>query len=240
MPPTPLPCYDASVHRPAVVLVEPRYPVNLGLVCRAMANFGFAELVLVAPKCDPAGTRARKFALRGGEVLKGAVILDRLEDLRPRFDHLVGTTRLGGRYRSHRFPPWDLPPLLAHAMHPALVFGNEARGLNEKELKAMDALATISTAPGEPGSINLAMAVGMFLYELSRVPRAAAPPASDEKRRRFARAVADGLAAAGILRPGDHRHGRVRLYAVLEGLSASEPDLRFLWSLLRDWEGRKT
>jgi tRNA/rRNA methyltransferase len=226
------------VHRPAVVLVEPRYPINLGLACRAMANFGFADLVLVAPKCDPTGTRARKFALRGAEVLKGVVILDRLEDLRPRFDLLVGTTRLGGRYRSHRFPPWDLPPLLAHAKRPALVFGNEARGLNERELKAMDALSSVPTVEGEPGSLNLGMAVGMFLYELSRTPRAESPAPVD-RRRRLGVALADGLTRAGVLLPGDRRHGRARLYAILERLEAPEGDLKFLWSLLRQWEGKR-
>jgi tRNA/rRNA methyltransferase len=227
------------VEQPAVVLVEPRYAINLGLACRAMANFGLTDLVLVAPRCDPGSARARQFALRGGSVLKAARVLDRLEELRPRFDLLVGTTRLGGRYRSHRFLPWEVPPLLAHAQRPALVFGNESRGLNTRELKAMDALATVPTAAGEPGSLNLAMAVGLFLYEWSRRPRPEPPEAGLEQRRRFARAVADGLTAAGVLRKGDHRHGRARLYGILEGLRASERDLKFLWSVFRDWEGRK-
>jgi tRNA/rRNA methyltransferase len=227
------------VEHPAVVLVEPRYAINLGLACRAMANFGFTDLVLMAPRCDPGSARARQFALRGGSVLKAALVLERLEDLRPRFDLLVGTTRLGGRYRSHRFLPCEVPPLLAHAQRPALVFGNESRGLTERELRAMDALATVPTAAGEPGSLNLAMAVGVFLYELSRRPLPAAQEAGMEQRRRFARAVAEGLTAAGVLRPGDHRHGRARLYGILEGLNASERDLKFLWCMLRDWEGRK-
>jgi len=223
---------------PAIVLVEPRYPVNLGLACRAMANFGFSELILVAPRCDPGGTRARQFALRGAGVLKNAVVLERMEELRPRFDFLVGTTRLGGRHRSHRFPAWELPHLLAHAKRPALVFGNEARGLNENELKAMDALATVPTVDGERGSLNLGMAVGLFLYELSRRP-ASSPSASADRRQRFAVALADGLTEACILRRGDPRHGRARLYAVLERLEASERDLRFLWSLLSAWEATK-
>ena len=225
---------------PAVVLVEPRYPVNLGLACRAMANFGFSELVLVSPKCDPGGTRARKFALRGGGVLKGAQILHHIDELRPRFDFLIGTTRIGGRYRSHRFMPWELGPLLAHAERPALVFGNEARGLNEAELRTMDALATIATAAGEAGSVNLGMAVGLFLYESSRPSPAATLNRPSGQRERLAVALADGLTDSGVLRAGDHRHGRARLYAVMQRLEVPEGDLRFLWGLFRALTAKKS
>jgi len=234
----PIPCYDARMNRPAIVLVQPRYPVNLGLACRAMANFGLSDLVLVAPRCDPACTRAKKFALRGAAVLGNAAVLSTVEDLRPRYDFLVGTTRLGGRYRSHRFPPQELPPLLAHARRPAIVFGNESRGLNDRELAAMDALATLPTEAGEKGSVNLAVAVALFAYALSRPGAAPAAPSDPAERRRFASSLADGLTRAGVLKPGDRRHGRGRLYAILEGSAIGERDLRFLWRMLREWEAR--
>ena len=102
----------------------------------------------------------------------------------------------------------------------------------------MDALATVPTVEGETGSLNLGMAVGMFLYELRRTPGSESSAPVDQ-RRRLGVALADGLTRAGVLRPGDHRHGRARLYAVLERLEAPERELKFLWSLLREWEGTK-
>jgi tRNA/rRNA methyltransferase len=35
---------------PAIILVEPQLPENIGMVARAMANFGLAELRLVKPR----------------------------------------------------------------------------------------------------------------------------------------------------------------------------------------------
>jgi tRNA G18 (ribose-2'-O)-methylase SpoU len=37
-----------------VVLVAPKTPANIGAVARVCANFEAPELVLVAPRCDPA------------------------------------------------------------------------------------------------------------------------------------------------------------------------------------------
>ena len=45
-----------------VVLVEPRTPGNIGMVARAMANFGATELRLVNP-CDYLAEEARRLAV---------------------------------------------------------------------------------------------------------------------------------------------------------------------------------
>ena len=44
-----------------IVLVSPSGPANVGAVCRAMANMGLSELVIVAPRCD---VRAPSFSAR--------------------------------------------------------------------------------------------------------------------------------------------------------------------------------
>jgi tRNA/rRNA methyltransferase len=40
---------DAQRDRIEVVLVSPRNPLNIGAAARAMANFGFERLTVVAP-----------------------------------------------------------------------------------------------------------------------------------------------------------------------------------------------
>jgi len=40
---------SASTHPVHVVLVSPRNPLNIGAAARAMANFGFDQLTVVAP-----------------------------------------------------------------------------------------------------------------------------------------------------------------------------------------------
>ncbi|MEJ2700131.1 MAG: TrmH family RNA methyltransferase, partial [Desulfuromonadales bacterium] len=52
----------------AVVLVEPQSPGNIGMVCRAMANFGASDLRLVNP-CPHLHPEARKFAVAANHLL---------------------------------------------------------------------------------------------------------------------------------------------------------------------------
>ena len=54
-----------------VVLVSPRNPLNIGAVARAMANFGFARLKVVAPY-EPHWQEARSAV--GAEALLGAAV----------------------------------------------------------------------------------------------------------------------------------------------------------------------
>jgi tRNA/rRNA methyltransferase len=55
-----------------LVLVEPAGARNLGSVARLCANFGVAELRLVAPRCDPLGAEARQMAVHAQAVLESA------------------------------------------------------------------------------------------------------------------------------------------------------------------------
>ena len=57
-----------SLQRFRVVLVEPEYEQNLGAVARAMKNFGFSDLRLVNPKCDPLGFDSVKFSKHARDV----------------------------------------------------------------------------------------------------------------------------------------------------------------------------
>ena len=45
----PAPSAPIDLDRIDIVLVSPRNPLNIGAVARAMANFGFSQLTVVAP-----------------------------------------------------------------------------------------------------------------------------------------------------------------------------------------------
>ena len=55
-----------------VVLVEPQGALNIGSVCRAMANFGVARLRLVNPQVDHMGDEARRMAVKAAPLLERA------------------------------------------------------------------------------------------------------------------------------------------------------------------------
>ena len=65
---------------PVIILVEPQLGENIGMVARAMANFGLAELRLVNPRDGWPSEKARAAASRADHVIDGVVVFDTLQD----------------------------------------------------------------------------------------------------------------------------------------------------------------
>jgi TrmH family RNA methyltransferase len=155
---------------PAVALVEPETPGNVGTVARSMKNFGFSELLLVdPPELDPDG-EAYGFAGHAREdVLPNATEVG-FEELVANY-HTVGFTAITGETgnRPVRFPfktPAELREDLAGvAADTCLVFGRESVGLYNDELEALDEVCTVPASEAYP-VLNLGQAATVSLYEL--------------------------------------------------------------------------
>ncbi|WP_321531590.1 RNA methyltransferase [uncultured Desulfuromonas sp.] len=154
---------------PIVVLVEPRHPGNVGAVCRAMANFGVSQLRLVK-SCDPFHPDAVKFSVGARPLLGQAEHFPDLAAALADVHHSVALTRRTGRLRGNLLPLEELSQRfqsVASQSRVAFVFGREDRGLTTQEVALCSQAATIETTD-ETGSLNLAQAVVVTLYELSR------------------------------------------------------------------------
>ncbi len=151
-----------------VVLVEPKWDVNVGSICRAMKNFGASELYLVKPKAK-LGVEAIKFAKHARGILEGA---KKVKTMRQAFEGctlVVGTTgivkRFGKRILKKCVSARKLKKYLGKGDRVAIVFGNEERGLSDKFLGECDVVAFIPSNPRYP-VLNLSHAVAIMLYEL--------------------------------------------------------------------------
>jgi len=170
-----------------IVLVGTEYELNLGSVARVMKNFGFRELYLVSPQCDPKGFDAIKYSKHARDVLEGAKVVKTLSQATKGCKLAVGTT--GVLYRH-----WDKTirsPILLQDLKKkltsnkegrvALVFGSEGLGLCEEHVSQCDFLVTVPTSNEYP-ILNLSHAVAICLYELSTIrPRTFVPSGGEEK-----------------------------------------------------------
>src|SRR6478736_10461815 len=59
---------------PAIILVHPQLGENIGMVARAMANFGLRELRLVNPRDGWPSEKARAAASSADHVIDGVVV----------------------------------------------------------------------------------------------------------------------------------------------------------------------
>ena len=152
-----------------VVLVSPRNPLNIGAAARAMANFGFSRLAVVAPYA-PHWREARS-AIGTPYLLQNAKETESLGEAVAECTLVVGTGTL-----THRKPEQEVISLpflpsrvrqeLAKGGRIALVFGPEKHGLTRDDLSWCHALVEIPTDQHQP-SMNLGQAVAVCLYELA-------------------------------------------------------------------------
>jgi len=158
---------DTVLDRIRIILVEPAGPLNIGSVARVMKNMGLQQLFLVNPQCDYLEEDARKMAVHGIDVLRGAKIVSTLPEALTGCQRAMATT---GQYRSLptalENPKSALPWLLECPS--ALIFGREDTGLTNAELSYAQRLIRIPSSDIYP-SLNLAQAVAICCYELYQI-----------------------------------------------------------------------
>ncbi|MBT3406305.1 TrmJ/YjtD family RNA methyltransferase [Candidatus Woesearchaeota archaeon] len=153
-----------------VVLVEPRNSGNIGAISRAMANFGFKNLLLLDPKVNHLSQTARNRAKHSQEILTKAkkTTFNKLK----KFDYVIGTTgKLGSDYNITRTPIQieSLAKRLSQVKGKkvALIIGRESSGLLNKELELCDFIVHVPTDKKYP-IMNISHATSTLLYELSK------------------------------------------------------------------------
>ncbi|WP_435153090.1 RNA methyltransferase [Haladaptatus sp. DFWS20] len=156
--------------KPAVAIVEPKTPGNIGTIARAMKNFGMDDLKLVDPPEIERDGDAYGFAAQArNDVLPNhdEVTFDELVENY----HTVGMTATTNEDASRhvRFPfktPRELADSLAEVeTKTVLIFGREANGLTNDELARVDELCSIPASAEYP-ALNLGQAATVTLYEL--------------------------------------------------------------------------
>jgi tRNA/rRNA methyltransferase len=158
--------FDLSKVR--VVLVEPLYSGNVGSVCRAMANMGLTDLVLVSPRIVDGWEEGERMAVHAGKLLANRREVATLAEAVGDCVAVAGTTARLGLYRQHvRSPREAAVGLIKRAAtdRVALVFGREDKGLLNEEIGLCTHLIRIPTADAYV-SLNLAQAVMVCCYEL--------------------------------------------------------------------------
>ncbi|BAT71377.1 tRNA/rRNA methyltransferase [Thermosulfidibacter takaii ABI70S6] len=151
----------------AVVMVEPRYPENIGSAARACGNFGIEELVVVAPRILD-WEKMLTMATRVGEkVLRNMKVYKNLEEALSDYNYVVGSTaRLGNRRRVFKALRDIAPEVSSYSLNNrvALLFGNEKWGLTNEQLYYCHDVFTIPTENNT--SLNVAQSIVVTLYEI--------------------------------------------------------------------------
>lgn len=153
---------------PTIVLVEPQLGENIGMVARAMANFGLADLRLVAPRDGWPNEKARSAASRADHVIDATQVYECLEDAVGDLNFVFATTARNRDMLKPVRAPGTAAAMLRqrHAAHQrcGILFGRERWGLNNNEIALADEIVTFPVNPAF-ASLNIAQAVLLMSYE---------------------------------------------------------------------------
>ena len=153
---------------PAIILVHPQLGENIGMVARAMANFGLAELRLVNPRDGWPSEKAISAASKADHVIDAARVFTSLEEAVADLNFVYATTardRYG--YKEVRSPVVAANTLRQRfraGEATGILFGRERTGLTNAEIALADELVTFPVNPAF-ASLNLAQAVLLMSYE---------------------------------------------------------------------------
>jgi tRNA/rRNA methyltransferase len=153
-----------------ILLNEVEGPINLGSICRAMANTGFAQLRYTGP-INKDDFQAGRFALHATDILESAHHAEDFGELIKEIDILFGFSPR---------EPWpdgrnlDLDQFHTHYQEAqsegrtiGLLFGNEAHGLANEHLARCTYRVALPAHEDYP-SLNLSQAVMVVLWECRR------------------------------------------------------------------------
>ncbi len=153
---------------PAIILVEPQLGENIGMVARAMANFGLAELRLVSPRDGWPNDKARAAASRADHVVDAAAVYPTTADAVADLNYVLATTaRERDGFKPVRGPVEagrELRTRFAAGQKTGVLFGRERFGLYNEEIALADEIVTFPVNPGF-ASLNIAQAVLLMSYE---------------------------------------------------------------------------
>ena len=203
---------------PAIILVHPQLGENIGMVARAMANFGLAELRLVNPRDGWPSEKAISAASKADHVIEAAKVYPSLEAAVADLEFVYATTardRYG--YKEVRSPVVaadDLRVRFRAGEKTGILFGRERTGLTNEEIALADELVTFPVNPAF-ASLNLAQAVLLMSYEWMKsglasvedTPFDALPqrPAKKEELQGLFDHVEETLDARGYFRPAEKK-----------------------------------
>lgn len=233
---------------PAVILMEPQIAENIGMVARAMANFGLDELRVVNPRDGWPSEKARAVASGAAAIVDGAGLHPTLSSAIGDLNYVVATT---ARQRDLRKPiltpeeaAAEIRRRIGDGQRCAMLFGRERNGLETPEVASCDAVVMIPVN-AKFASLNLAQAVLLQGYAWLRSGEEATlgrktvndrrissglhlghdVPARHEEIERFFEHIEAELEAGGFFTPPERRHvtsRNLRTMFLRAGLTAQE------------------
>ena len=151
---------------PSIILVRPQLPENIGMVARAMNNFGLKDLILVSPKENWLNNKTINAAKKANKIIKNIKVYSSLETAISNFTYVIATTNRKRYLEKKSTSDFKyLKKIINSYKKSAIIFGPENSGLSNKDLNLADIIFSIKTS-NQSNSLNLSHAVSVLCYKI--------------------------------------------------------------------------
>jgi tRNA/rRNA methyltransferase len=149
------------------ILVNPQLGENIGACARALKNFGFSNLNIVAPRDPWPNTKARMTSVGAYNIIKKTKIYKNVYDAVKNFDLIFASTARKRDVNKKHISIINFVKLLSKYKETniGIMFGPEASGLTNHDLSLSNFIIQIPTSK-KLTSLNLSHAVIVICYEI--------------------------------------------------------------------------
>ena len=152
------------ITKPAIVLLRPQLPENIGMVARAMDNCGIEKLILVNPRDKWPNKKALSSSANSKDIILNASVYDSAEEALTDYHFVIATSARKRYLQKPLQNNFDyLFNQFPNSKKTAILFGPENSGLSNDDLKLADVIFHIETSKSN-SSLNLSHAVLLFAY----------------------------------------------------------------------------
>jgi tRNA/rRNA methyltransferase len=243
---------QVTLDAPAILLIEPQLPENIGATARAMMNCGLTNLRLVRPREQWPNERAREVSSGAHEPIDKAQVYP---SARAAMADLTRVYATSARHRqmiktvmTPREAALEMRAVIAKGERVGVMFGPERAGLENDELSLADAVIRVPLNP-EFTSLNLAQAVLLIGYEWYQAGDATPPrelvvngtrPADKEELLNFFDHLERELDASGFLRNAEKRPGMVRnIRNLFQRAGLTRQEIRTLHGIVKELSSKR-
>jgi len=154
-----------KLNKPAIILVRPQLPENIGMVARVMNNFNLQELIIVSPREKWPNKKSLESSKQAKNIIKNTKIFNSLPEALSKFKFVVATTNRNRFLEKKKINSFNsLNRFVNLNKNAAFLFGPENSGLSNEDLRLANYLFTINTSK-KSTSLNLSHAVSIVSYK---------------------------------------------------------------------------
>lgn len=161
-----------------LIIVEPKYQMNIGYIARVASNFGIQRLFIVNPRVNIIGNKAIMFSKHAHSLLENAKIYNDFDEAIKDCDIVIGTTGVLSKANPQIRKVYLAEDAAARASKLnskgkrknaviGIVIGRDDTGLSTEELSKCDMVTYIGTNEKYP-VLNISHALAIMLYIFTR------------------------------------------------------------------------